>query len=147
SLYNSMDAGEAYVELFDSTPLVAILGEAANNFGPQLTVGQLKASYLNKDAFSRLNFREQARADVRYAGKRHDFPYTFEEAFEGDADTRVSDYQVFVDALIGAADLELSADPKTGIVNKNSRFYVRDQKIQAQLEDAFAFSRSGLEKL
>src|SRR5690606_35522246 len=39
SLYNSMDAGEAYVELFDSTPLVAILGEAANNFGPQLTVG------------------------------------------------------------------------------------------------------------
>ena len=147
SLYNNMDAGEAFIEIFDAMPLGAIIGDAANNFGPQLSVGQLKAQLLSKDSFSRRNWAERARADVRYTAKRHDLPYSYEEIFEAPRDERVSDYQVFVDSLLHAADQELSSDPKTGQINPGSRLYQRDQQMQASIEASLDYARTGLEKM
>lgn len=144
-LIQSLDADEAWVEIFDATPLIAVMGAAADNFGPQMTVGQLKAQYKAKDTFARRDFRERARTDYRYAGERHDAPYTRDELLELTLDEAA--YKTSIDAIFAAADKELSADPRSGEINPNSTDYVRDQRMQKSLENAFEYTRRALADL
>lgn len=133
SLYASLEPAEALVEIFDAYPLLAAIGEAAYNWGPQMTVGQAKTMLLQKDGFARRDLAELFRSDIRYnKDNRHDLPYSMDEAL-GDAAT-ITDYHVVVDALLAAADRELSSNPRTGEINPNSRLWVRDQEIQASFE-------------
>jgi hypothetical protein len=111
--YKSASSYQAFVEVFDSTPLMQILGTGAANFG-NVTVGQAARMYRNWDAPTREKAREELKLDGRYSKAiHHDLPYNMNDFASG----AISEYQIVVDSFIGFADKQLAVDQKTGEIH------------------------------
>ena len=110
-LAENMAPGDAIGRLFDQGNALTLMGEAGNNFDPRLTYAQIKAQYRAKNPRARRDYRNVVNSDFRMRqGKRHDFPYTWEEL---ETPGGVTPYKVLMQAAFESVDAELSYDPNT----------------------------------
>ena len=138
---DSMGPGDALAAIFDAVPALAIIGEAANNYGANLTFGQIKADYMNLSPDRREAYRERAKTDVRYYKEwKGTLPYDLEAV----ANYEISNYRVFTDALFESAGNELTLVLATGELHgriakrdsdKTDEFLASLADIQSSLRD------------
>lgn len=138
-VYSNASPEVAAREIFASTPIVYTLGEAAANLG-HLTEEQAGAYYASKDPDQRAKIAAKWKADYRYnKAVHHDIPYSIEDYQSG----AVSEYQVVIDSILGAANKELSMDSKTGQVHGSKAD--SDTSLIVGLEQSLKQLRIGIE--
>jgi hypothetical protein len=126
-----VNAERAFVEVVGSQQMFALLGEAANVFGPQLTVEQFTRAYVGASEQTRYLMDSELRGEAEYLGRKRskNIPYGLEEMRAGE----ITAYRAVVDSILAVGHHRLTID-KAGKLT--GEFAERSDRISDSFQNA-----------
>lgn len=104
---SKVNAEKTFVEIFGSQQLYTLLGEAAQVFGPHLTVEQYVRFYVSRSESQRRELALQLKGQPEYLGRneKHNVPYDLDEM---QGPNTITAYRSVVDSLLAAGNDRIS---------------------------------------
>ena len=132
-----VNAERAFVEVVGSQQLFTLLGDAADVFGPHLTVEQWIRGYVSLDENSRRAEDNKLRGEAEYIGRKSskNLPYDLGEVAAGE----VTAYRALVDAMLAVGHNRITIDHETAASKETGSRHLHGELAKRHYDTSEAF--------